>query len=113
MNTNGSPAVVFMVSAGLTYEVIAAACSSPQTAEINADRRADTLMKWVWIGLAQVALFAALAATIEHQNDRPIWPALTGVGLAAALMLGQYKHALHAGLTNPGPTTETTSWNGY
>ncbi len=100
---NATAAVTFMVSAGLVYEIIAAACSSPQTTEINAGKRADTLMKWVYLGLGQAALFVGVAAWL---SDEP-WAALTGGGLAAVLMLGQYQHAKTAGLANGGPGTET------
>ena len=58
-----SDGIAFLVSAGIVYEIIAAACSSPQTTEINAGTRADTLMKWVHIGLAQ-----PLADHAEHQR---------------------------------------------
>lgn len=98
-----SDAVTFMVSAGLVYEIIAAACSSPQTTEINASARADTLMKWVKLGLAQAALFVAIAAYI----DRKRWPALLGGGLAGALMWLQYAHARAAGLRSQLPGTES------
>jgi len=96
-------AVTFMVSAGLVYEIIAAACSSPQTTEINAAARSDTLMKWVHLGLAQAALFVLIAAWL----DRNHWPAILGGSLAGALMYLQYAHARKAGLRNGGPGTET------
>ncbi|HXT92375.1 MAG TPA: hypothetical protein VN714_24335, partial [Trebonia sp.] len=57
MSGNGSTGIAFLVSAGIVNEIIAAACSSPQTTEINAAKRADTLMKWVNLGIAQAALF--------------------------------------------------------
>lgn len=95
-------ALTFMVSAGLVYEVIAAACSSPQTTEINAGARSETLMKWVWIGIAQSALFVAIAAFL---SKRPV-PALAGGGMAIALMLMQYVHARNAGLASSLPGTE-------
>lgn len=96
-------AVTFMVSAGLVYEIIAAACSSPQTTEINASARSDTLMKWVHLGLAQAALFVFIAAYLDKKR----WPALLGGGLAGVLMWLQYAHAKSAGLRNGGPTTES------
>ena len=98
-----SEAVTFMVSAGLVYEIIAAACSSPQTTEINAGVRADTLMKWVKIGLAQAALFVLIATCMDSKR----WPALLGGSLAGVLMWAQYVHARNAGLKESGPGTET------
>lgn len=95
-------AVAFMVSAGLVYEIIAAACSSPQTAEINANARSGTLMKWVHLGLGQAALFVGIAAVMSQHPGAVI----AGGALAAGLMYGQYQHALQSGLDNPGPATE-------
>jgi len=97
-----SAAITFMVAAGLVYEIIAAACSSPQTTEINASSRADTLMKWVIIGMIQAAIFVAIAAMI----DKDKWPALAGGGLAGAMMWMSYAHAKSAGLKSQLPGTE-------
>lgn len=106
MNTD-SPTVVIFVSAALAYDIIAAACSSPQTAEINADKRAGTLMKWVWIGMAQVLLFILLGMAIEKARGKAWWAPLVGGALGGGLMLGQYYYALNEGLSKPGPSTET------
>jgi hypothetical protein len=100
-NANGVP---FLVSAGIVYEIIAAACSSPQTTEINADTRAKTLFKWVHIGLVQATAFVAIAAFIDREHAVPI---IAGGGLAAALMYGSYWHAREAGLGSNEPGTET------
>jgi hypothetical protein len=101
---SGGNGVPFLVSSGIVYEIIAAACSSPQTTEINADTRADTLMKWVHVGLVQSAIFVAVAAYI----DRPHAPAIiSGGALAAGLMYGSYAHAKNAGLASSAPGTET------
>jgi hypothetical protein len=102
--------IAFLVSAGIVYEIIAAACSSPQTTEINASTRADTLMKWVYIGVGQAAVFVALAAWIDVRHRRAI---IYGGVLAGALMLFQYQHAKKAGLTNGGPPTEHHDTGGY
>lgn len=91
-----SKGVAFLVSAGVMYEIIAAACSSPQTTELNAHKRADTLMKWVKIGVAQGALFVALAAIYDRKDAVPI---LAGGSLAGVLLWYQYAHAKEAGLT--------------
>jgi hypothetical protein len=99
-------AVTFMVSAGLVYEVVAAACSSPQTAEINARKRSRTLMKWVKIGLAQSALFVLIAICIADTN-RKRTAAAAGGGLAGVLMALSYMHANKAGLASGDAGTET------
>ena len=80
---SGGNGVPFLVSAGIVYEIIAAACSSPQTTEINADTRAETLMKWVHIGLVQSAGFVVVAALIDRQHAPAI---VAGGGIAALLM---------------------------
>jgi hypothetical protein len=98
-----SEAITFMVAAGLVYEIIAAACSSPQTTEINAGTRADTLMKWVMVGMAQAAVFVLIATMMDKKR----WPSLLGGGLAGVMMWTSYAHAKSAGLKNGGPMTET------
>lgn len=97
-------AVPFLVSAGIVYEIVAAACSSPQTAEINADKRAATLMKWVYLGMGQSILFVGIAVAVEPQHAGAI---LAGGGLAAALLWASYSHAMSAGLANPAGGTES------
>lgn len=96
-------AVTFMVSAGLVYEIIAAACSSPQTTEINASVRSDTLMKWVIIGMVQAGIFVLIATMLDKKR----WPSLLGGSLAGAMMWTSYAHAKQAGLKNGGPPTES------
>lgn len=96
-------AVAFLVSAGIVYEIVAAACSSPQTAEINAHSRADTLMKWVRLGLGQAAIFVAIAA---YLSKKP-WAVILGGGLAGGLMWLQYRHALACGMRSSAPGTES------
>lgn len=100
---HGSRGIAFMVAAGLVYEIIAAACSSPQTTEINADSRSETLMKWVQIGLVQAAFFVLIAALIERKQAFPI---LTGGALAGVIMGACYYHANQAGLRSNAAGTE-------
>ncbi len=95
--------VAFLVSAGIVQEIIASDCSSPQTAEINAKVRAGTTMKWVYIGLAESALFVVIAAKIEPAHAVPI---LAGACLAAGLKFAFYAHAQRAGLESSAPATE-------
>lgn len=102
-NGNG---IAFLVSAGIVYEIIAAACSSPQTTEINAATRADTLMKWVHLGMAQSALFIAAAALLDKKHR---WAILGGGGIAGGLMYAQYWHARDAGLNSAEAGTETNT----
>jgi hypothetical protein len=100
---NAGGGVAFLVSAGIVYEIIAAACSSPQTTEINASTRANTLMKWVHIGLVQAALFVGAAAWFDRRHRPEI---IAGGAAAGILMYGQYLHARQAGLKSSEPGTE-------
>lgn len=95
--------VTFMVSAGLVFEIIAAFCSSPQTTELNAEHRADTLMKWVGLGLGASALFVAIAAWKFKGGA----PAVYGGALAGAILGVAYVYAKHSGLRDPRPGTES------
>jgi hypothetical protein len=95
--------IAFIVSAGVVYEVVAAACSSPQTTEINADTRADTLMKWVYLGLGQSALLIGIAAWLDPALQ---WAILAGGAVAGVLMWLSYQHAKTAGLASTAPGTE-------
>lgn len=103
VHADSGDGIAFLVSAGIVYEIIAAACSSPQTAEINAKKRSGTLMKWVYLGLVQSAVFVALAAVFDKKNRTPI---ILGGLTAALLMWLQYNHALRAGLACPDEGTE-------
>jgi len=103
----GNAAIGVAVYAELVYTVISASCSSPQTTEINADKRADTLMKWVYIGLAQGAAFGLLGAWLASKGGYSPWPPLAGAGIAMVLLYTQYRHALVSGLAHCGPGTES------
>lgn len=101
--TNTESGVPFLVAAGIVFEIIAAACSSPQTAELNAEKRAATLMKWVNIGMVESALFIFLAASIDSRHARPI---VAGGALAGGIMYASYWHAKRSGLASNKPGTE-------
>lgn len=104
LSKSSSHGIAFLVSAGIVYEIIAAACSSPQTTEINASSRAGTLMKWVYIGLVQSAVLVLLAAYFDRTNRHAI---LLGGSTAGVLMWAQYVHARDAGLKSGEPGTES------
>jgi hypothetical protein len=106
----GGNGIAFLVAAGIVYEIIAAACSSPQTTEINASARAGTLMKWVNLGVGQAVLFILIAAAIDRQHRPAI---VAGGAIAAGLMYAQYAHAKAAGLRNGGPPTESYGASGW
>ena len=102
--------IALLVGAEIVYAIVAAACSSPQTAEINAKSRSETLMKWVHVGLVQSAIFVGLAVMYDREHAQPI---LVGGGVAAVLMYGSYMHAKSAGLQSVKPGTESSmgAWN--
>jgi hypothetical protein len=101
--TSSGPGVAFLVSAGIVYEIVAACCSSPQTAELNASKRASTLMKWVNVGIVQSALFVTVAAMIDQKRAPAI---IAGGLLAGGIMYASYAHAKAAGLASSEPATE-------
>jgi hypothetical protein len=104
MELTGSWGIAFLVSAGIMAEIIAKACSSPQTVEINADKRAPTLMKWVMIGLIEGALLVLIAACVDKKYRLPI---LLGGGLEAGITFAEYAHGKRAGLNSDMPGTES------
>lgn len=96
--------VAFLVGSMAVSGTIAAACSSPQTAEINADKRAETLMKWVHIGVVEAVLLVMLAGIIDPEHRKGI---LSGGALTLAIMYGCYVHAKNSGLKSRMPGTES------
>jgi hypothetical protein len=102
--TRGTNGPAFLIAAGIVYEIIAAACSSPQTTHINAGKRADTLMLWVHIGQGQAALFIAIAVIIDRKHRGAI---LAGGALASGMMEVSYLAAKRWGLSSSAlPGTE-------
>jgi hypothetical protein len=107
MEIGSNAAALIGIYAALCYDIIAAVCSSPQTTEINADKRAGTLMKWVNLGAVQAVGFTLLGAAAQQKEGLPIAPPLIGGGLGTALLYVQYVHARNSGLENGGPSTES------
>jgi bacteriorhodopsin len=95
--------VEFMTAGVLVYGIVAAACSSPQTAEINADKRSKTLMKWVYLGVGQAAIFVVIATKIADHPSAVV----AGGSLAGAMMLASYAHAKRAGMSSNEAGTES------
>jgi|ERR1700722_2117660 len=98
-----SAGVAFLVSYEAVSSIIAKACSSPQTTELNASTRAETLMKWVNIGGGEAALVVGVAAVIDPKARPAI---LWGGFLALAITYAEYLHARQAGLASNAPGTE-------
>lgn len=104
LGSDKSQGIAFLVASGTVVGIVAAACSSPQTAEINADKRAGTLMKWVHIGMINTILMIGLASIIDPKHRPGI---LAGGGLQMIIMYGSYVHAKQNGIKNKGPGTES------
>lgn len=88
-------------------DIVAKACSSPQTMEINAAARAGTLMKWVTIGLIEGGSLVLLAAMISPMVGTAF---IAGGALEGAITFYQYRHAKKSGLEGAAqglPGTET------
>lgn len=95
--------IAFLVSAGIVAEIVAKACSSPQTTELNADKRAPTLMKWVNIGMGEAAIFVAIAAYLDKNHAKAI---IMGGVLEAGITYAEYMHGKSAGLASTEQGTE-------
>jgi hypothetical protein len=107
LGSNGGTGIAFLVSAGIVAEIVAKACSSPQTVEINADKRAPTLMKWVNIGMLEALVFVVAAAMMDKKHRGPI---ILGGITEAIITYAEYIHGKSAGLAQPGkPGTEDYS----
>lgn len=104
LQVGGSWGVAFLVSAALMADIIAKACSSPQTMEINANARAGTLMKWVNVGLVEGALLILIAAAADKKYRVPI---ILGAVAEAVITYGEYVHAKRSGLNSGQPGTES------
>lgn len=93
----------FLLAAEVAFAVIAACCSSPQTAEINAKKRSATLMKWAWIGTGTTVLFLFIAARKDGRLSDSYWQ---GGLLSVVLLMSYYEYAKRCGLKSGQPGTE-------
>ena len=103
MNQNAAIGTVAVVGIYATFalDCYSTFCSSPQTTELNAKARADTLMKWVGVGGA-VAIAGGASAAVYSGS----WAPLIGAGMVTAVMYAAYVHAKNAGLASDEPGTE-------
>jgi hypothetical protein len=92
----GVAAVLFLAAADAAYNAYSATNSSPQTTELFAGERANTLWKYVKLGHVQVAGIIGFAAYIASKQGLAVWPLLGG-GAVALAMHGMYAHALASG----------------
>lgn len=99
---------LFGIYADLAYNTYSATNSSPQTTELFAGDRGDTLMKYVFIGHAQaigIGVFGSLLA-------RKWWPVL-GTVAVGTVMHCMYVHALKAGKSQAPPANSTPLEGAY
>jgi len=88
----GVAAALVGIYADLAYNAYSATNSSPQTTELFASERSDTLWKYVRLGGLQVVAFGMFGSLLA----RSVWP-LIGVVIVGVLMSVLYAHALRAG----------------
>ena len=91
-------ALAFGVYADLAFNLFSAMNSSPQTTELFAGDRADTLWKYVKIADLAALTFGVFGSLL----DRSWWP-LIGAVVVVAVMHAMYAHALQAGKDKPAP----------
>jgi hypothetical protein len=97
------PAAAFIgfgVYADLAYNVMSANDSSPQTTELFAGDRADTLWHWVKMADYQIAALSGIGALMAPPGLK-IYPLLGG-GMVIGLMHFMYSHALRRGGVRTG-----------
>lgn len=100
-------AISFGVYADLAANMYSATNSSPQTTELFAGDRAETLWKYVKVGHGQAIVFGLLGSLL----DRTLWP-LVGTLSIGAVMHAMYSHALKAGQGIAPPANHTPTSNG-
>lgn len=93
-------AIAFGVAASLVYTIYSSTNSSPQTTELFASDRSETLWKYVRMGGWQSALLVGIMAWRASAGPggwrHAVWPVLGG-GLTGIIMWRMYDHALTAG----------------
>jgi hypothetical protein len=104
LGIGASKGVAFLVSAAFVADIIAKACSSPQTTDLNAKARAPTLMKWVNIGTVEAAALVAVAVYIDPKYRVPI---IMGAVTEGVITYGEYMYAKQSGLKSTEPPTES------
>lgn len=93
-----SAAALLGIYADLAYNTYSATNSSPQTTELFAGDRSDTLMKYVMIGHAQAIGIGIVGSLLAKKW----WPIIGTVGVGV-IMHGMYTHAVNAGQAQAPP----------
>ena len=99
-NSNGSlVAILIGVWATFALDVYSTLNSSPQTTELFAKDRQESLMHWVTIGGA-VGIGGGAIATVLSRKP---WPLLATIAVAVGMHYC-YKHAVKRGIDKEPPT---------
>jgi len=100
---NGSIAAILIgVWATFALDVFSTLNSSPQTTELFASERENTLMHWVLIG-SGVAVGGGLVATFVSGK---IYPVIATVAVAGGMYCA-YTHAVSRGKDQPPPSNRS------
>lgn len=95
--TGTDVAILLGVYGTFALDVFSTLNSSPQTTELFAKDREDTLMHWVLIGDA-AALAGGLAGSFFTENA---WPVVAAIAVAGGMHIA-YKHAVVRGKQTGG-----------
>ena len=97
---NGAATTAILVGVWATFalDVFSTLNSSPQTTELFAGDREDTLMHWVVIGTAVGVGGGAVATMLSGKA----WPLLATVAVSGGMYL-MYRHAVARGQDKPAP----------
>lgn len=95
-------ALAIGVYADLAANLYSATNSSPQTTELFAGDRSETLWKYVKFGHGFALAFGVLGSVLMRK-----WYPLIGVLIVGVVMHGMYSHALKAGADQAPPANGT------
>lgn len=84
--------ILFLAACDVAYNAYSANCSAPQTTELFADDREESLMHWVWVADGTALAFGVAGTAIAGN-----WWALLGAVLVVATMHYNYRAALRRG----------------
>ena len=102
--------IAFVIGAASMAEFIAKACSSPQTVEINANKRAETMMKWVAVGLVEGALIIGVTVFFDKKYSGALIAGAAVEGCGAYPDDGSPDHAVsESGAASAAPDTRETA----
>ena len=91
--------IAFLAACDVAYNSYSANCSAPQTTELFANEREDSLMHWVWIADGTALGLGALGSLIAQT-----WWPFMGAALIVGLMHFNYWHAVNRGMNKPRPS---------